>query len=95
MSARRLITISLPPPLLKEAEKVAKEENRTRSELLREALRFYVDTKEARRLVTRERLLPLLDQVQARTKGAPAREIRKIVREAVRAVRREQRRASA
>ncbi|MBI3454693.1 MAG: ribbon-helix-helix protein, CopG family [Candidatus Rokubacteria bacterium] len=84
MGARKLVTISLPPALLKEADKVAKEENRTKSELLREALRFYVDTKEARRLAARERLLPLLDQVQARTKAAPAREIRKVVREAVR-----------
>ena len=42
MSTRRLMTNSLPPPLLKKAEAVAHEENRTKSDLLREALRFYV-----------------------------------------------------
>jgi AbrB family looped-hinge helix DNA binding protein len=35
---------------LKEAEKLAKEENRTRSELIREALRRYVAERELRRL---------------------------------------------
>ena len=42
MRLRKLVTISLPAPLLKEAEKVAKEEYRNMSELFREALRFYI-----------------------------------------------------
>jgi CopG family transcriptional regulator/antitoxin EndoAI len=46
----RLITISIFPELLEEAEKVAREENRTRSELIREALRRYIAEKELRRL---------------------------------------------
>ena len=46
MRATRLVTISLPPDLLKKAEKAAKEENRTRSELLREALRWYLEERE-------------------------------------------------
>lgn len=38
----KLVTISLPPDLLKKAERVAEEEHRTKSELLREALRAYI-----------------------------------------------------
>ena len=95
VGTRKLLTISLPPPLVKKAEELAKEENRTKSELLREALRFYVETKEVRRVAARERLLALLDQVQARTRAVPSRQIRKIVNEAVEAARRGKRRASA
>ena len=80
---RKLLTISLPPRLLKEAERLAERENRTKSELLREALRLYIDTSEVRRKTTRERLSTLIDRVQARTQDVPAREIRKVVREAV------------
>ena len=36
------INISLPSDLLKSADKMAKKESRTRSELIREALRAYV-----------------------------------------------------
>lgn len=38
------------PDFLKEIEKIAKEENRTRSELIREALRRYIAEKQWRRL---------------------------------------------
>lgn len=85
---RRLVTISLPPPLLKKAEQVAEEENRSKSELVREALRFYIETREVRKAAVRERLFELIDRVQARTRGVAALEIRKVVREAVRAARR-------
>ncbi len=95
MGTRKLITISLPPPLVEKAEELAREENRTKSELLREALRFYVETRDVRRAAARERLLAKLDQVQARTEGVPSRQIRKLVGEAVAAVRRRKRRASA
>ena len=46
MRATKLVTISLTPKLLKRAEKAAKEERRTRSELLREALRRYLEDRE-------------------------------------------------
>ena len=91
MATRKLITISLPPPLLKKAEEVAQEENRTKSELLREALRFYVETRDARKGGSREQLFALIDQAQARTKGTPTPEIRKVVREAVAAARSQKR----
>lgn len=35
------MTISLPPAMAKELEKIRKREHRTRSELIREAFRFY------------------------------------------------------
>ena len=38
-------TVSIPPLLSKEAVKVAKEEYRTRSELVREALRRYLENR--------------------------------------------------
>ena len=38
-------TVSLPPPLSRQAMRVAKEEFRTKSELVREALRRYLENK--------------------------------------------------
>jgi predicted transcriptional regulator len=45
MRTTETLTISLPPAMAKQMEKVQKEENRTRSELLREAWRQYFDTR--------------------------------------------------
>jgi predicted transcriptional regulator len=95
VGTRKLITISVPPPLLKRAEQIAREENRTKSELLREALRFYVDTREVRKAGIRERVGALIEEIQNRTKAVPPKEIRKVVREAVEAARRVKRRATA
>ncbi|MHB8069767.1 MAG: CopG family ribbon-helix-helix protein [Desulfobaccales bacterium] len=50
MRTTKLITISLMPEFLEEIEKLAKEERRTKSELVREALRRYIAEKELRRL---------------------------------------------
>ena len=47
-------TISIPPLLSRQALRVAKEESRTKSELIREALRFYLEGKTAHRI--RQRL---------------------------------------
>ena len=44
------ITITLPPKLYKLADKIAAEEGRTRSELLREALRKYVSERSWKKL---------------------------------------------
>ncbi len=82
-SERRLITISLPPLLLRKAEKVAEEEYRTKSELLREALRLYLDTRDIRRAASRDQLAAVIDQVQARAAATRSSDIRKLVREAV------------
>ena len=42
MRTTKILSLSLPPELLREAERVAKKEGRTKSELFREALRRYV-----------------------------------------------------
>lgn len=39
----KLISFSIMPDFLREVEQVAKEENRTKSELIREALRRYIE----------------------------------------------------
>ena len=44
------ITITLPPKLYRLADKIASEEGRTRSELLREALRRYLAERTWKRL---------------------------------------------
>ena len=90
-----LIMISLSPTLLRQAEAVAREEHRTKSELLPEALRFYVETKAILGTAVRERLFEVLDRVHARTEGVPSGEIRKAIQQSIAAVRRESRRASA
>ena len=69
--------------------------SRTKSELLREALRFYVDTRDVRWAARRDRVIALMDKVQHRTRGGRPGDIRKVVREAVEAARRGTRRASA
>ena len=50
MRTTKLVTISIMPELLERLNDIAKEESRTRSELLREALRRYIAEKEMKRL---------------------------------------------
>lgn len=50
MRTTKTWTISLPPGLGREAERTAKEENRTKSELVREALRMYLEERRWRKL---------------------------------------------
>jgi metal-responsive CopG/Arc/MetJ family transcriptional regulator len=47
MRTSKTISVSLPPLQLKRAEKLARKENRTMSELFREALRQYEQKQEA------------------------------------------------
>jgi len=42
----KVMTVSLPQEMFNKAEKLAKDENRTRSELFREALRQYMASRE-------------------------------------------------
>lgn len=50
MRTSKILSLSLPPELLREAERVAKKEGRTRSELFREALRRYLLEEKVRQL---------------------------------------------
>lgn len=47
----KTFTISLPPDMAAQVEQLMREEGRTRSELLREALRRYIEDREWRRIV--------------------------------------------
>ncbi|HBF67480.1 MAG TPA: CopG family transcriptional regulator [Candidatus Magasanikbacteria bacterium] len=51
MRTTSLITISLPPAMLKKAELLAKKDHMTRSELLRVALRTYLEEQSAREAI--------------------------------------------
>ena len=55
MRTRSTVTISLPPEMVKEVEKVRKAEHRTTSELMREALRTYFVTRRTYTPTARER----------------------------------------
>lgn len=46
MRNTKLISISIMPELLEKLNKIAKEESRTRSELLREAVRRYIEERD-------------------------------------------------
>ncbi len=50
------ITFSLPPEMAQHLREVVKEEERTVSELLREAIRLYMEEREWRRQERQERL---------------------------------------
>lgn len=50
MRTSEVISITLPPKMLREAERLAKKEGRTRSELFREALRRYLAEQSLREL---------------------------------------------
>jgi predicted transcriptional regulator len=41
MAIRQTMTVSLPPAMVKEVDRIRRKEGRTRSELIREALRHY------------------------------------------------------
>lgn len=89
MRSTAVVTVSLPAELASRADEVAKEESRTRSELLREALRLYIDTREVRRRAVNQELITLVDRVQGRTRQESSARIRSLIREAVQAVRSE------
>ncbi len=52
----RTITFSLPPDMFEEVQRVKEEEGRDMSELVREALRLYMEDRELRRQERLERL---------------------------------------
>ena len=53
---RKTITFSLPPEMFEQVEAVRREEGRDMSELVREALRLYIEERELRREARLERL---------------------------------------
>lgn len=74
MRNTKTISISLPPEILKQAERVAKKEGRTKSELVREALRRYIQAREWEELNSYGR-------VRARELGIGEEDIDRIIHE--------------
>ena len=60
MTAQKMktIAISLPPQMIEELDRVSERERRTRSEILREALRRYIAVAERDRMIPVEDALP-------------------------------------
>lgn len=83
MRSTKVVSISLPEEMLAEAEAIAREENRTMSELVREALRAYKREREGWR--------GLLEYGKAKGRAAGIRTEDDVV-EAVRAARKDKRR---
>ena len=69
-----MTSLSIPPKLLREAERLAKREGRTRSELMREALRRYMAD-------SRWRELQEFGRTQARKLGITEADVERLVRE--------------
>ena len=74
MRKTKLITISLYPELLAEAERLAKEEQRTRSEFFREAIRRYIEEKKWERLYR-------LGRLKAQEQGLTEADVERLVEE--------------
>jgi Arc/MetJ-type ribon-helix-helix transcriptional regulator len=54
----KTVTVSLPPQLVAELDRVSERERRTRSEILRDALRRYITVAERGRMIPIEDALP-------------------------------------
>ncbi|MDI6603139.1 MAG: ribbon-helix-helix domain-containing protein [Patescibacteria group bacterium] len=66
------ITLSIPPEMEKKIKRLMKEENRTRSELFREALRRYFEEKEWEKIYR-------YGEMKAREKGISEEEVENII----------------
>ena len=78
-TTRQLLTISLPPAFLKNVVAIAKAEGRTKSELVREALRRYTNDFEIRRF--RQDAIKRLGSRPIPTRQEIVRIVRKVRRE--------------
>ena len=70
----KIITFSLPPEMAERVREVMAEEDRTMSELIREALRLYMDDREWRSLVR-------YGQRRAREQGIAPEDVERLVDE--------------
>ena len=74
MPALKTITVSLPVAMGKEIEKVAKQEHRTVSELIREAFRQYQSQRNLRALTAEGRRATKKKKLTSRDFGGPFEE---------------------
>lgn len=68
----KTISLSIPPAMAKKIEELMKEEDRTRSELIREALRRYVEEQEWKKIYR-------YGEMKAREKGITEDQIESII----------------
>jgi len=68
----KTMTLSLPPQMAEEVERLTKEEGRTRSELFREALRRYIEERNWSRLYR-------YGEAKAREKGIREEKVKNII----------------
>ena len=67
----KTITFSLPPAMAAQVRAVMRAEGRTMSDLVREALRLYMEEREWRQTIRHERLQARRSEEQERTGGTP------------------------
>ena len=70
----RTITFSLPPDMFQQVQRVKDEEGRDMSELVREALRLYMEDRELRRQQRLERLRSRRSDTEDSELGGPGNE---------------------
>lgn len=69
MANRQTLTISLPPAMIQEVAKATKREHRTKSELVREALRLYFNPELAARIARLPVYVPTKRELREIEKG--------------------------
>ena len=69
MRTHQTMTVSLPPQMMRKVEQVRKTEQRTRSELVREALRLYFNPELAARIARLPVYTPTAAERRAIAKG--------------------------
>jgi len=79
MRTTKVVSITLPPPLFDQARALAKEENRTMSELLREALRRYQSDRFFERV--RAQMAPAADRLGIENEEDVVNLVRQVRRE--------------
>ena len=67
---RKVITFSMPPEMAEQLQQVVKEDGRTMSEFLREAIRSYMDEREWLRQERRQRAMARRNEQEQATGGA-------------------------
>jgi CopG family transcriptional regulator/antitoxin EndoAI len=79
MRTTKVVSITMPPPLFEQAQALAKQENRTMSELVREALRRYQRERTFEKV--RSHMEAVADQIGVHTEEDVVRVIRDFRRE--------------
>jgi predicted transcriptional regulator len=79
MRTTKVVSITLPPPLFEQAQALAREENRTMSELMREALRRYQRERFFER--TRAQMAPAADKLGIKNEEDIVELVRQVRRE--------------